>query len=156
MIDDNSQCVCLNLTFILYNEIYVILYKSAYILVCLDRSVLLQCACAYTHSEHPLVLGCDWMVCTVLWRMHYLLLPSYLVIHNMLLTLYTYYTATDVLGKSKNKTLTTSPNDRTNNHKQSNQSSKNVRFSTRDEDIKSTSTPTHKAKLTKPISKSNP
>ena len=35
----------------------------------------------------------------------------------------TYNTATGVLGKSKNKTLTTSPNDRTNNHKQSTQGS---------------------------------
>ena len=83
-----TLCVCLNLTFILYDEIYVILYKSAYILVCLDRSVLLQCACAYIHSEHPLVLGCDWMVCTVFWRMCYLLLPSYLAIRNILLTHY--------------------------------------------------------------------
>ena len=33
----------------------------------------------------------------------------------------TYNTATGLLGKSKNKTLTASPNDRTNNHKQSNQ-----------------------------------
>ena len=38
----------------------------------------------------------------------------------------TYNTATDVLGKSKNKTFATSPNDRTNNHKQPNQGSKNV------------------------------
>ena len=83
-----TLCVCLNLTFILYNEIYVILYKSAYILVCLDRSVLLQCACAYINSEHPLVLGCDWMICKVLWRMHYLLLPGYSAICNILLTHY--------------------------------------------------------------------
>ena len=67
----------------------------------------------------------------------------------------TYNTATDVLGKSKNKTLATSPNDRTNNHKQSNQGSKNVRFSSRNQDSKSTTTPTQKAKSTKPILKSN-
>ena len=48
----------------------------------------------------------------------------------------TYNTATGVLGKSKNKTLTTSPNDRTNNHKQSNQGSKNVMFSSRYQDTK--------------------
>ena len=44
----------------------------------------------------------------------------------------TYNTATGVLGKAKNKTLTVSPNDRTNNHKQPNQGSKSVRFTTRD------------------------
>ena len=45
----------------------------------------------------------------------------------------TYNTATGVLGKSKNKTLTTSPNDRTNLCKQSNQEVKTP---------KSTTTPT--------------
>ena len=68
----------------------------------------------------------------------------------------TYNTVTGVIGKSKNKTLITSPNDRTNNHKQSNQGSKNVRFSSRDQDAKSTTTPTQKTKSTKPILKSNP
>ena len=41
MIDDNSL-VCLNSTFILYNEIYGNPYKSAYILVCLYRSVVIR------------------------------------------------------------------------------------------------------------------
>ena len=67
----------------------------------------------------------------------------------------TYNTAKGVLGKSKNKTLATRPNDRTNNCKQSNQCSKNVRFSPRDQDTKSTTTPTQKAKPTKPILQSN-
>ena len=52
-----------------------------------------------------------------------------------------YNTATDVLGKAKNKTLTASPNDRTNNHKQPNQGSKSVRFISRDHDTKSTTKP---------------
>ena len=66
-----------------------------------------------------------------------------------------YNTTTGVQGKSKNKTLTANPNDRTNNCKQPNQGSKSVRFSSRDQDTKSTTTPTQKAKSTKPISKSN-
>ena len=53
----------------------------------------------------------------------------------------TYNTTTGVLGKSKNKVLTASPNDRTNNQKQSNQGSKSVRFSSRDQNTKSTTTP---------------
>ena len=68
----------------------------------------------------------------------------------------TYNTTTDVYRKSKNKTLPTSPNDRTNNHKQSNQGSNNVRFSSRDQNTKSTTTPAQKAKPIKPILKSNP
>ena len=68
----------------------------------------------------------------------------------------TYNIATGVLGNSKNKLhFTYSPNDRTNNHKQPNQGSKSVRFSSRDQDTKSTTTPTQKAKSTKPIFKSN-
>ena len=67
----------------------------------------------------------------------------------------TYNTATCMLGKEKNKTLTASPNDRTNNHKQPNQGSKSVRFSSRDQDTKSTTTSAKKAKSTKPILKSN-
>ena len=67
----------------------------------------------------------------------------------------TYNTATGMLGKSKNKTLTASPNDRTNNHKQSDQGSKNVRFSSRDQDTKRTTTPIQKAKPTTPVLKSN-
>ena len=67
----------------------------------------------------------------------------------------TYNTATHVLGKSKNKTLTIIPNDRTHNHKQSNQDSKSVRFRSRDQDTRSMTTPTHKAKSIKPILKSN-
>ena len=34
-----TQCICLNLTFILYNEINGILYKSAYILRCMQTYV---------------------------------------------------------------------------------------------------------------------
>ena len=60
-----------------------------------------------------------------------------------------------MLGKAKNKTLTASPNDRTNNYKQPNQGSKSVRFSSRDQDTKSTTTSAQKAKSTKPILKSN-
>ena len=59
-----------------------------------------------------------------------------------------------MLGKAKNKTLTTNPNDRTKNCKQPNQGSKNVRFSSRGQDTKSTTTPAQKAKSTKPILKS--
>ena len=61
--------------------------------------------------------------------------------------------ATGVLGKAKNKTLAASPNDRTNNCKQCNQGSKSVRFISRDQDTKSTTTPAQKAKSTKPILK---
>ena len=68
----------------------------------------------------------------------------------------TYNTTTAVHGKSKNKTLAMIPNDRTNNCKQSNQGSKNVRFNPRDQDPKSTTAPTHKVKSTKLILKSNP
>ena len=67
----------------------------------------------------------------------------------------TYNIATCVLGKAKNKMHNASPNDRTNNHKQPNQGSKSVRFSSRDQDTKSTTTPAQKAKSTKPILKSN-
>ena len=67
----------------------------------------------------------------------------------------TYNTATGVLGKAKNKTPTAISNDRTNNHKKPNQGSKSVRFSSRDQDTKSTTTPAQKAKSTKPILKSN-
>ena len=65
----------------------------------------------------------------------------------------TYNTATGVLGKSKNKTLTASPNDRTNNCKQPNQGSKSDEFSSRDQDTKLTTAPKQKAKSTKPIFK---
>ena len=67
----------------------------------------------------------------------------------------TYSTATGVIGKAKNKTLSASPNDRTNNHAQPNQGSESVRFSLRDQDTKSTTTPAQKAKSTKPNLKSN-
>ena len=67
----------------------------------------------------------------------------------------TYHTATGKLGNSKNKTLTASPNDRTKNCKQSNQGSKSGRFSSRDQDTKSTTKPRQKAKPTKPILKAN-
>ena len=60
----------------------------------------------------------------------------------------TYNTATGVLGRSKNKTLAANPNDRTNNCKQSNQGSKSVWFSSRDQDTKSNTTPLQKAKST--------
>ena len=60
-----------------------------------------------------------------------------------------------MLGKAKKKTLTTNPNDTTNNHKQPNQGSKTVRFSSRDQDTKSTTTPAQKAKSLKLILKSN-
>ena len=66
----------------------------------------------------------------------------------------TYNTAMGVLGKAKNKTLTANPNDRTNNCKQPNQGSKSVRISSRDQDTKSTTTPSQKAISTKPILKS--
>ena len=59
-------------------------------------------------------------------------------------------------GKSKNKTLANSPNDRTNNYKQSNQGSKNVRFCPGDQSTKSATTPAQKAKPTKPILRSSP
>ena len=59
----------------------------------------------------------------------------------------------DVLGKAKNETLPANPNDRTKNHKQPNQGSKSVRFSSRDQDIMSK--PAQKAKSTKPILQSN-
>ena len=67
----------------------------------------------------------------------------------------TYNTAPGVLGKLKNKILTASLNNRTNIHKQHYQGSKSVRFSSRDQNTKSTTTPTQKAKSTKPILKSN-
>ena len=56
----------------------------------------------------------------------------------------------------KNKTLANSPIEETNNCRQSNQGSKNVRLSPRYQSTKSTTTPTQKAKPTKPILKSNP
>ena len=65
------------------------------------------------------------------------------------------YNTAGVLEKAKNKTLVASPNDRTNNHKQCNQGSKCVRFNSRDQDTKSSTTPAQKAKSTKPILKSN-
>ena len=64
-------------------------------------------------------------------------------------------TATGVLGKAKNKTRASNPNDRANNCKEPNQGSKSVRFSSRDLDTKSTTTPAQKTKSTKPILKSN-
>ena len=67
----------------------------------------------------------------------------------------TYNTATGVLGKVKSKTLIANPYDRTNNPKQTNQGSQNIRFSLRDHDTKSTTTPARKAKSTKPILKTN-
>ena len=67
----------------------------------------------------------------------------------------TYNTATGELEKEKNKTLTASPSDRTNNCKQPDQRSRSVRFSSRDQNTKSTTTPAQKAKSTKPILKSN-
>ena len=67
----------------------------------------------------------------------------------------TYNTATGVLGKLKNKSLATHPNDKTNNYKQSYQGSKSVRFSSRDQDAKPMTTPTQKAKSIKPFLKSN-
>ena len=60
----------------------------------------------------------------------------------------TYNTATGVQGKAKNKTVSANPNDRTNNQKQPNQGSKSVRFSSRDQETRSTTTPAQKAKST--------
>ena len=60
-----------------------------------------------------------------------------------------YNTTTGVLRKAKNKTLSANPNDRTNNCKQPNQGSKSVRFSSRVQDTKSTTTPSQKAKSNK-------
>ena len=67
----------------------------------------------------------------------------------------TYNTATVMLGKTKNKTLIANPDDRVNNWKQTNQGSKGIRFSLRDHDSKSTTTPSQKVKSTKPILKTN-
>ena len=67
----------------------------------------------------------------------------------------TYNTATGVLGKAKNRTLSTNPDDRTNNCKQPNQDSKSVRFGSRDQDTKSTTTPAQKTKSTKPVLESD-
>ena len=66
----------------------------------------------------------------------------------------TYNTAaTGVLWKAKNKTA--NPNGRTNNNKQHNRHLKSVRFSSKDQDMKPTTTPAQKAKSTKPILKWN-
>ena len=46
------------------------------IYICLYNGTWLQCAHAYIHSEHPLLLGCDWMICTLSWRMHYLVITQ--------------------------------------------------------------------------------
>ena len=60
-----------------------------------------------------------------------------------------------MLGKAKNKTLVANPDDRVNNRKQTNQSSKGIRFSLRDHDSMSTTKPSQKVKSTKPILKTN-
>ena len=64
-------------------------------------------------------------------------------------------TATGAIGKAKNKTLVANPDDRVNNRKQATQGSKGIRFSLRDHDSKSPTTPSKKVKPTKPISKAN-
>ena len=64
-------------------------------------------------------------------------------------------TATGVLGRAKNKTLVANPYDGVNNRKQTNQGSEGIRFSLRDHDSKSTTTPSQKVKSTKHILRTN-
>ena len=52
--------VCLNLTFILYISYSMTLHDD--LNICLYNGPWIQCGCAYIHSEHPLVLGCDWLL----------------------------------------------------------------------------------------------
>ena len=60
-----------------------------------------------------------------------------------------------MLGKAKSKTLVTNPDDTTNNKKQTNPSSKGVKFNLGDHHSKSMTTPSQKVKSTKTILKIN-